>query len=451
MSYLDKRKQIDLLQQEIYSRGKLDEEILKKVNYKFRLDWNYYSNSMEGNTLTVEETRSVMVGNLTVGGKPIKDVLEMKGHDEVIAQILKVGKGELRLSEKRIREIHKGIMYEEDENKKAKIGVWKTEPNFLYNYKNERFDFVLPADVPDRMHALLNKTNAAVDAIVNNKKDTPHPVDVALQFHLEYVLIHPFYDGNGRTARVLTNLLLIALGYPPFWIKTEERAIYYQYLADIQGYGGNPDLFFDFAASMILRSQQLVLDAISGKDISEPDDLDKELALLKAELNGENILTAAADSETICNAVEQNIIPLFRLLEEKCENLKEFFFATDWRIEFEIKGESGRRMVGSEESKWEDLIQNWLTNYLRAQQQKLNLINYNYRLTGFKKIVTADSFWLNIDILFNEYNYTLKTYQNHDVLIPYGKILTHAELLLYITPIIKGLIENIKQLNGNNK
>lgn len=284
MSYTDKRKRADLLQQKISAHGELSADVKKKINYKFRLDWNYYSNSMEGNTLTMDETRSVMVGNLTVGGKPIKDVLEMKGHDEVIMEILKIGKGEMRLSEQRIKEIHRGIMHEEDESKRPKIGVWKTEPNYIYNYKNERFDFVQPAEVPERMHELLNKTNAAIDAISANKKDAPYPLDVALQFHLEYVVIHPFYDGNGRTARILTNLLLISFGYPPFWVKTNERSIYNQYIGDIQGYGGNPDLFYEFATTMILRSQQLVLDAIEGKDIEEPDDLDKKLALLEKEL-----------------------------------------------------------------------------------------------------------------------------------------------------------------------
>lgn len=284
MSYSEKRKQADLLQQKISAHGELSAEVKKKINYKFRLDWNYYSNSMEGNTLTMDETRSVMVGNLTVGGKPIKDVLEMKGHDEVVNEILKIGKGDLRLSETRIKEIHKGIMHEEDESKRHKIGAWKTEPNYIYNYKNERFDFVQPAEVPERMHNLLNKTNAAIDAIRADKKDAPHPLDVALEFHLEYVVIHPFYDGNGRTARILTNLLLISFGYPPFWVKTNERSIYNQYIGDIQGYGGNPDLFYEFATSMILRSQQLVLDAIEGKDIEEPDDMEKKLALLEKEL-----------------------------------------------------------------------------------------------------------------------------------------------------------------------
>ncbi len=284
MSYTDKREQADMLQQKINAHGELSAEVKKKINYKFRLDWNYYSNSMEGNTLTMDETRSVMVGNLTVGGKPIKDVLEMKGHDEVIMEILKIGRGELRLSEHRIKEIHRGIMHEEDESKRPKIGTWKTEPNYIYNYKNERFDFVQPVEVPERMHILLDKTNAAIDAIRINKKNAPNPMDVALSFHLEYVVIHPFYDGNGRTARILTNLLLISFGYPPFWVKTNERNIYNQYIGDIQGYGGKPDLFYEFAATMILRSQRLALDAIEGKDIGEPDDMDKKLALLEKEL-----------------------------------------------------------------------------------------------------------------------------------------------------------------------
>jgi Fic family protein len=284
MSYPEKRKQVDLLQQKIDAHGGLSTEVKKKINYKFRLDWNYYSNSMEGNTLTMDETRSVMVGNINIENKPIKDLLEMTGHDKVITEILRIGKGEIRLSEARIKEIHKGIMHEENDADKKKIGVWKTVPNYIINYKKERFDFVSPADVPEKIHSLLDKTNASIDLIKQNKKGAPHPLDVALQFHLDYVLIHPFYDGNGRTARLLTNLLLISFGYPPFWVKTNERDIYNQYIADIQGYGGKPDLFFEYTADMIIRSQQIVLDAIAGKEIEEPDDMDKKLALLEQEL-----------------------------------------------------------------------------------------------------------------------------------------------------------------------
>jgi len=329
MSYHDKRQQVDELQQKINSYGELTADVKKKINYKFRLDWNYYSNSMEGNTLTMEETRSVMVGNLTVGGKPIKDVLEIKGHDEVISDILKIGKSEVRLSETRIREIHKGIMYEEDETKRQKIGKWKTEHNYLINYKGERFDFAPPAEVPERMHELLNKTNAAIDAIQKGKKDAPHPLDVALQFHLEYVLIHPFYDGNGRIVRILTNLLLISFGYPPFWINTGERNIYNQYIGDIQGYGGNADLFFDFATGLIIRSQQLVLDAMEGKEIEEPEDLDKKIALLKSKLGEEReaSIQMKFGNEAINKVIKQSIIPLSFAWEEKLKKFDALFIS----------------------------------------------------------------------------------------------------------------------------
>jgi len=267
MSFIEKLKQIDELQQKIYSSGKLSDSALKKINYKFRLEWNYTSNSMEGNTLTKDETRSVMIGNITVDGKPIKDILEMKGHDEVINSILKIGKSELNLSEKRIKEIHTWIMHEEDPEKKKMIGQWKKDQNYLYNYKKERFDFVAPADVPERMHQLINRLNTEKDKIQRGQKDAMHPVALALQFNLDYVTIHPFYDGNGRTSRILTNLILISYGYPPLYIKENERSVYYQYLSDIQGYGGPPDVFFDYMAGLITRSQQLMLDAIEGKDI----------------------------------------------------------------------------------------------------------------------------------------------------------------------------------------
>lgn len=267
MSLEQKLQQIDDLQNKIASYGPLPDDVLKKINYKFRLEWNYTSNSMEGNSLTKSETRSVMIGNITVNAKPIKDILEVKGHDEVISAIMKMGKGELNITEKRIKEIHVGIMHEEDPDKKKMMGQWKKDSNYLYNYKNERFDFVAPADVPERMHQLVNWINSEKDKIAGGAKDALHPVMLALRFNLEYVTIHPFYDGNGRTSRILTNLILISYGYPPLYIKENERAAYYQYLADIQGYGGEPDVFYEYMAGLTIRSQEIIVDAIEGKEI----------------------------------------------------------------------------------------------------------------------------------------------------------------------------------------
>ncbi|MBC7390495.1 MAG: Fic family protein, partial [Opitutaceae bacterium] len=210
--YLQKIEQQQL---QIGAEERFSEEVLKRVNYKFRLDWNFYSNAMEGNTLTEKETRSVMINNITLEGKPLKDVLEMKGHDEVITEILKIGKSEIRLSEKRIKEIHKAIMREDDPEQQKKIGIWKKENNYLYNYQNERFDFLPVDEVPEAMHNLHNWINAELDKVYNGKISQLEAVVLAFEFHIRYIAIHPFYDGNGRTARIFMNLLLISLGFPP--------------------------------------------------------------------------------------------------------------------------------------------------------------------------------------------------------------------------------------------
>ena len=134
--------------------------LLNKINYKLRLEWNNTSNSMEGNSLTKRETRTVMVGIISVNDKPLKDILEIKNHDDVISTIMRMGKGELNVSESRIREIHKGIMYEDDPKKRKYIGQWKTVDNYLYNAHGERYDFVPHAEVAARMHQLVNWCNA---------------------------------------------------------------------------------------------------------------------------------------------------------------------------------------------------------------------------------------------------------------------------------------------------
>ena len=284
MPLLDKLTRVNELQGTIHRQGKLPVEVLKRINFKFRLEWNYHSNSMEGNSLTRQETRTVMVGNITVEGKAIRDVFEMSQHDELISMIIKMGKGELHVSEKRIKEIHAAIMHEEDEVKKKQVGEWKNEPNYLYNYKQERVDFVPPDETPERMHALINWLNAEKTKIEQGKEDALHPLVLASRFHLDYVTIHPFYDGNGRTARILTNIILIAFGYPPVWVKTEEKDQYGRYLTEAQGEDGGPELFYDFMAGLLIRSQGIVLDAAAGKEIEEPDDLDKKLAMLAKRL-----------------------------------------------------------------------------------------------------------------------------------------------------------------------
>ncbi len=407
MSYNNIKATIDTIKSKVAAFGELTIEQKKKINYKFRLEWNFNSNSMEGNTLTIEETRSVMIGNLTVNDKPLKDVLEMQGHDQVITEILRIGKGELRLSEKRICEIHKAIMYEEDETKKDKIGRWKQEPNMIYNSKGERYDFVIPEEVPDKIHALLNKTNASIDAINANKKNAPHPIDVAMEFHLEYLDIHPFYDGNGRTARILTNLILISLGYNPFWINEKERKIYYNYISDIQGYGGSKDLFFEYCAGLIERSEQLVLKAIQDIDIEEDDDFKKEISLLKRQLEGEKFTKSPKNLYDIFQFINKDI---WQPLSIVINQFDDFF------------GESKTiYLVNNQTEKMPNLFEHYLKSTKPDEitifgheiyEKDIYKIEWNHLKYGLKKAKNNNPHKINFSITFESTNYVLELFVN---------------------------------------
>lgn len=306
-------QQIDANQDLIASKGKFSAEVLKKINYKLRLDWNYYSNRMEGGTLTREETRSVMVGNIDVKGKPFKDVAEMNGHDKIVQEVLQMSRGELRLSERRIKDIHKAIMHEEVPQELAKIGVWKMTANEIINYQLEKFDFANPSDVPDKVHELLNSINAFLDKF-HQGKAKQHPLEAIGKFHLEYLTIHPFYDGNGRTARILTNILLMSCGYPLIIIKEEQKSSYYKLLADIQVYGGDIQLLLSFLGERILETQKIVINAFEGKEIEDPDDLDKEIAMLKR-MQEHNKIVLRKNKETFLYILKSIYFPLLEELQ----------------------------------------------------------------------------------------------------------------------------------------
>lgn len=455
MIYKEIKNKIDTIKEKIVLHGKLTKEQINKINQKFRLEWNYNSNSMEGNTLTIEETRSVMVGNLDVHQKPIKDVLEMKGHDVVITDILKIGKGELRLSEKRIKEIHAAIMHEENPETKSKIGQWKQQANEIINSKGEKYLFVAPELVPERMHDLLNKTNAAIDAIQSNSKSAPHPIDVALQFHLEYLEIHPFYDGNGRTARILTNLILIALGYTPFWITKSERSIYYNYISDIQGYGGDKEAFYHYVAGLIERSEQMVLDVIEGKDIEEEDDVEKELELLKRQLKTKDEKVVPKSNEVIKELYHNSFRKLFEHLIEKTKKFDEMF--VEKRLQSSAEGNrSWNRGIEYFDEFFENLYENKSNSVEdiyreEPQQKKIDDLRLGISYSGFKHDGT-NTFgqYTNVWVLFQQYYYIINDTNSHNdnggYLLKklYSEIITEEEIKSVVNKLTKKLLEDIK-------
>lgn len=463
MSYEEIKLKIDSLREKVAAYGKLTTEQLKKINYKFRLEWNYTSNSMEGNTLTIDETRSVMVGNIDVHQKPYKHVAEMKGHDEVISEILRVGKGEIRLSESRIKQIHTSIMYEESDEMKERVGDWKKQNNHIINRKGEKFDFADWETIPDKIHDLLNRTNAAIDALYQGKKkNIKHPVDIALDFHLEYLTIHPFYDGNGRTARILTNLILISFGYPPFWITEKEKDVYYAYLTDIQGYGGDRKLLDAFMAGLILRSEQLVVNVIEGVDIEEEDDLYKEIALWKSQIvKNEDIIPYSV--ETITQLYYNSFRNLFEEVIDKTSKFDDLFDTkyitnnadVDKNISVTVNHlehfDEVFEVVQSTGKMDRELIELTQPKYRgRIHSLRLTLSYIGFKNDGLNTF----SLYSEILIVFESYKYYICINNSRDldgaiVVKLFSQPLTHDEIKMIVRTVVSNLFESVKSSMKN--
>lgn len=430
MSYKDLLKQIREMQEQIALHGKLNAEVLKKVDYKFRLDWNYHSNAIEGNSLTREETRTVMINNITVDQKPLRDVLEMRGHDEVVQSIIRVGKAELNLSEKRIREIHRAIIHEEDSEKKDKPGNWKTEVNYLYNYRGERFDFLDPAEVPGEMHTLLNWLNAEAAKTRSGNTPSQEPAMLAFEFHLRYLSIHPFYDGNGRTARLFMNLILISFGLPPVIIRKEDKDVYNRYLADIQAYGGEKDLYYSFMAEQLIRSLQIVLDAIAGKEIEEPDDLDKKVALLEWDMKmlGKSPVKSAEAMEFAWKT--GGLKEFFKSYFDKVKTFEKLFESS------KISIQAGRDLIGFDL----DAVDAWFDG--KKITDSLNKLEVSYYLNGMNKLRVNYS--EHFDVVFEGTAYRLKIIFQNLAEKKYSETLTKEEIKTLVDERVNQLYNWIK-------
>ena len=240
--------------------------LLNTINYKLRLEWNYHSNKMEGGTLTFQETRSVMMEQLEIHGKPLRDVMEMRGHDEVVKNIQKMGKGEVSITENRIKEIHKTIIFDKED----KPGQFKDRNNYIYNYQGERYDFIDSDDTIEAMNKLSNWLENALKLHEKGKYPMNIP-QIAFDYHLRFLTIHPFLDGNGRTARILTNLILIANGYPPIIVKTEEKEVYNKHISHAQQYEQNPESLYIFLAQLLIRSFDITIKGAKGENLYESD------------------------------------------------------------------------------------------------------------------------------------------------------------------------------------
>ena len=240
--------EIDKKKKQIDEKRPLSKYTLDNIKEELLLQWTYNSNAIEGNTLTLRETKVVLEDGITIGGKTLQEHLEVVNHKEAIFYIEDIVNEEEPLSEKQIKNIHYLILKGIDDEK---AGV----------YRERKVIISGASHTPPPPYQLKSKMEGLI-SWYRNVGSKLHTVERAAKLHTDFVNIHPFVDGNGRTARLLLNFELMKEGYPPAIIRTEDRRDYYEAL-DKAATTGDYDDFIRMVRDAVERSLDLYLDLIS--------------------------------------------------------------------------------------------------------------------------------------------------------------------------------------------
>lgn len=241
MNYENKIEQIDKLNQEIQSFRPISQHALKEIKEYFRIGLTYSSNAIEGNTLTETETKVVLEDGLTISGKPLKDHFEVSGHSDAFNFVYDLAKKK-SITEKEIQKIHRLFYYRINE---ASAGKYRK-----LSVAISGTDYLPPA--PSQVPAMMKRFVAKIPTL--RKKF--HPVVFAAKLHEELVNIHPFVDGNGRTARLLMNLALIQSGYTITVIPPVVRSDYIAFIKRSQTGKKDDTDFVNLITCMVYESSK---------------------------------------------------------------------------------------------------------------------------------------------------------------------------------------------------
>jgi Fic family protein len=237
---------IDSLKESIDQHRPFSKGLANSLHEKLIVEWTYNSNAIEGNTLTLSETKVVLEG-ITIGGKSMVEHLETINHREAILFVEELISNKESLSEWNIKNIHALILKEIDNNN---AGKYRTENVVISGAKH----------IPPKYYHVGDLMQKLVAEYKNEWNDY-HPVVRATLLHGEFVKIHPFIDGNGRTSRLFLNFELMKNGYTPIIIKNEDRANYYDVL-DLAHTTMNYEPFIELVSKLLVESEKLWLSVL---------------------------------------------------------------------------------------------------------------------------------------------------------------------------------------------
>ena len=250
-SILDPRilKRLNTSLAELNQNRPLKPAVLLRLREQFTIEMTYHSNAIEGNRLTLKETMLVLRQGVTIKGKNLQEHLEAKNHEEAMSFLFEVvdSKKRATLSHHLIRQLHQLI-------------VKDTESSIAGSYRSTDVQILGSHHRPPPGYQVHGQMTKFLTWLSESKKKY-HPIEFAALAHHRFVAIHPFEDGNGRTGRLLMNLLLMREGYPVAIIQKNDRNKYYRALdyAD----SGELRAIVRMVAQAVERTLNLYLKAIA--------------------------------------------------------------------------------------------------------------------------------------------------------------------------------------------
>lgn len=223
---------------------------LNKIKESLSIEWTYNSNSIEGNSLTLRETQMVIQEGITIKGKSLREHFETYNHDKAIDFLFTVVNDQYILRSIDILSLHALVLRSIEEDFAGRLrngGVRISGANF----------------VPPNANKVSDLLDELIDFINTNPLQL-NDIELATVFHHKFVWIHPFFDGNGRTVRLVMNLLLMRCGFPPAIILKNDRKKYYEALN--QANAGNYQKLTLLMCQALERTLNIYINALPGND-----------------------------------------------------------------------------------------------------------------------------------------------------------------------------------------
>ncbi len=222
---------------------------ISRLKEQFTVEWIYNSNAIEGSTLTLRETQLILETGLTIGGKSLREHFEVTNHKDAIEYVESLADTDEPIKPFHVRQIHKLVLSQIDDENAGQ-------------YRKTEVRIAGANHVPPEAWEISQRMTEWGDWLKESEKKI-HPVELAALAHHRLVAIHPFIDGNGRTARLVMNLSLFKHGYPPAVILRVNRKQYYQVL--MQADSGKIGPLINFVGRSVERSLTLYLEACVPK------------------------------------------------------------------------------------------------------------------------------------------------------------------------------------------